>query len=241
MRLVEENLKDQLPKPLLTALEPLFAKARETLSETAKSTKERAWLKKVAVIPNSLRLIPPKVLPRIFNEVTDALYDETWVTLSYRDRRGNVKENFNFNPLAVVQQGERLYLVGHYEASNELRHLALHRILSARKTDVHAMRPAGFSLDEYLESSAFNYTADCATWIHLTFETTSPETVQQLTESPLALKQTITSVAPGRWTVDVPRIIDSMLLDQWFRTWEKKAQIEAIRKTVLETRSARRF
>lgn len=141
----------------------------------------------------------------------------------------------------MVQQGERLYLVGHYEASNELRHLALHRILSARKTDVHAMRPAGFSLDEYLESSAFNYTADCATWIHLTFETTSPETVQQLTESPLALKQTITSVAPGRWTVDVPRIIDSMLLDQWFRTWEKKAQIEAIRKTVLETRSARRF
>lgn len=65
--------------------------------------------------------------------------------------------------------------------------------------------------------------------------------MQQLTESPLALKQTITSVAPGRWTVDVPRIIDSMLLDQWFRTWEKKAQIEAIRKTVLETRSARRF
>ena len=103
------------------------------------------------------------------------------------------------------------------------------------------MQPTGFSLDRYLESSAFNYTADCATWIHLTFDTTSPETVQQLTESPLALRQSITSVAPGRWTVDVPRIIESMLLAQWFRTWEKKAQIENIRKVVLETKSARRF
>ena len=65
--------------------------------------------------------------------------------------------------------------------------------------------------------------------------------MQQLTESPLALKQTITAAAPGRWTVDVPRIIDSMLLDQWFRTWEEKAQIVNIRKTVLETKSARQF
>lgn len=232
-RLVEENLSHQMPRDLLKDLEPLFSKARETLKDTGVRTKEQAWLDKVAVVPNQLRLIPPAVLPRVFNEVSQALFEEKWLEVSYRNRDGKNKENKLVNPLGIVQQGECIYLVVQFETYTNIRHLALHRIYEARKTERLAQRPADFRLKDYLRSNEFNYTGEVVSWVSLTFETHDPVLMRRLTETKLAVNQTIRE-ENERWIVTVPRIIDSVLLDRWLLA----ERAENVRKEIIDQSTA---
>ncbi len=237
-RLVEENLLHQLPKDLLQSLQPLFAKARESLRETNGSSRKRAagaWIDKVAVVPDVQQLMPPDIKPRIFNEVSAALFEEKWLEVSYTNREGQKKEKKLVNPLAIVQQGPCVYLVVLFETYTDVRHLALHRLTSAKKTDRLAPRPAGFSLKKYLEEVEFNYTGPAVNWVSLSFETHNSVLALRLGETPLAPGQTIEQ-ADGAWTVRVPRIKSSPLLVQWLRAHDA----ENVRTSVIETRMPQR-
>ena len=237
-RLVEENLLHQLPKDLLQSLQPLFAKARESLKETQGNSRKRAagaWLDKVAVVPDVQQLMPPAIKPRIFNEVSAALFEEKWLEVSYTNRQGQRKEKKLVNPLAIVQQGPCVYLVVLFETYADVRHLALHRLTSAKKTDRLAPRPAGFSLKKYLEEVKFNYTGPTVDWVSLSFETRDSVLALRLGETPLAPGQTIEQTG-DTWTVQVPRIKSSPLLVQWLRAHDA----ENVRATVIETRTPQR-
>lgn len=227
-RLVEENLSHQIPGAFLKNLQPLFSKARETLKDSGARTKEQAWLNKVAVVPNQLRLISPTIKPRVFNEVSQALFEEKWLEVSYHNRNGEKKEKKLVNPLAIVQQGECIYLVVQFETYSNFRHLAIHRIDDARKTERLAQRPADFHLKDYLRCQEFNYTGPVVSMVGLTFETHNPVLVQRLNETKLAINQTIDE-SNGIWTVNVPQIIDSELLDRWLLA----ERAENVRKDVI--------
>lgn len=228
-RLVEERLANELPSAILKGLKPLFDKSREVLNEKSRSSKEYEWLKKVAVVPNTLKFLPPAIKPRIFNEVSEALYDEKWLEVKYHNAAGETKTK-TVNPLAIVQQGNRIYLICQFETFSNYRHIALHRIENAKETDRPASRPADFSLQHYLTHTEFNYTGDTVRWVHLTFQTRNPQTVAQLEESKFTNDQTIREVRKGVWKVDVPRIVDSILLDGWLKTWGEEAQISLVKK-----------
>lgn len=225
-RLVEENLSHQIPGAFLKNLQPLFSKARETLKDSGARTKEQAWLNKVAVVPNQLRLIPPTIKPRVFNEVSQALFEEKWLEVSYHNRNGEKKEKKLVNPLAIVQQGECIYLVVQFETYSNFRHLAIHRIDDARKTERLAQRPADFRLKDYLRCQEFNYTGPIVSKVRLAFETRNSVLALRLGETKLAPNQTIRK-ADDVWIVTAPQIIDSVLLDRWLLA----EQAENVRKT----------
>lgn len=237
-RLVEENLKYLLPKALLEGMKPLFDKAREfevTSDNTGSSRKAKAWLHKVAVVPDMLQLESPAIKANIFDEVSAALFEEKWLEVSYTNRQGQKKENKLVNPLAIVQQGPCVYLVVLFESYSEVRHLALHRLTAVRKTDRPAPRPENFDLDNYLKEVQFNCTGPTVNWISLTFETRDPVLAQRLSETKISKQQKIEKTG-DIWTVQVPRIKKSPLLDQWLRA----NCAENIRTTDLETRNPQR-
>lgn len=229
MRLVEENLNYQLPSEIAKGLAPIFAKARQVLNEEAKNTSEREWLKKVAVVPNALRFEPPRILPRIFNTVTEALYQDKMLKLRFHNASGKVKEK-NVSPLGLVQQDQRIYLVVQFETYDNFRHIALHRIEEAEILSRSASRPANFSIDAYVRSKPFNYCDDKVDRIRLSFETENKDTVATLRETPFNRTQTITELEKGRWKVEVAEIADSLLLDGWLNTWKEPGKLSRIRK-----------
>ena len=62
LRLAEEHLKYQLPTSIMKTLAPLFDSARRSLKEEGTSARQSAWMQKVAFVPDSISLMPPRIL-----------------------------------------------------------------------------------------------------------------------------------------------------------------------------------
>ncbi len=75
-------------------------------------------------------LLPPKIVPGVFEIVSESLYSNRWLHLDYRNSGGK-RGKVEVMPLGLAQQGPRLYLVCRYRGYDNERSLALHRILSA--------------------------------------------------------------------------------------------------------------
>ena len=231
LRLAEEHLRYQIPPRVEAAMRPFFSQAAATLNETTRSGAARDWLRKVAVVPNSLAFEPPEVKPRIFEKVSAALYDDRRIIVEFEKATGEVKKAC-VNPLGLVQQDVRNYLVVTYEGSEDIRHLALHRIRSVTPTVFPIERPAGFSLKRYIEQTqAFNYNRGL---IRLEFTFTNPVTKRTLAETPIKGRcQRIVPLEDGSgWRYSV-ELQDSRLLDGWLAMWAQEAGIRDVSKTPL--------
>ncbi len=226
-----------LPSTLMLSAQPLFEGAESSLdSEMAIAARE--WKSKVAVQPNQLPFIPPLILTRIFSAVTEALYYNKVLSLVYSSMSAPDDDRVRrVEPLGLVQQDVRVYLVCRYEGHKELRHMALHRMRSAEVMDRVFERPKEFSLDSYLAGTHFNYTKGGLGMIHLSFEFESPVTWRNLQETPLDVTQQITQIGRSRWrlTAEMP---DSKLLDGWLSAWKKDAKIKKIKKERICNRGA---
>ena len=229
--LVRAHLQHQLPGTLQDALHPLFESSEHLIHECANHHHARAWLNKVAVIPNTLPFVAPTIHPRVFKTVSNALYNERILEVTYAKPEDDIK-HYIVNPLALVQQGVRLYLVCTHAGHDGYRHLALHRIREAKALERNAIVPKDFNLQQYLKSVPFNYTFRPTRRIHLTIELTNPYSVNNLRETPLSDTQTITELSPNLWRVEAD-VIDSMLLDGWLATWQDEYGICSVNKTVI--------
>ena len=88
LRLAEEHLKYQVPARIMSALTPLFESARHALNETSAASKQNAWMQKVAFVPDSIALMPPTILMRIFDSVSEALYRDSKLDIEYQNVSG---------------------------------------------------------------------------------------------------------------------------------------------------------
>ena len=229
LKLVQEYLKFQLPGRLTKTLDPFFKAAQEQLdTPLGLVTKERHWLDKVAVVSDTLPRIPPKVLPRIFEDVTNALYEEKKIEVKYRNAKGETIKA-TLSPLGMVQQDGRLYLVCQFDGYDNYRHLALHRIDSVKQLKNDAQGTSHFKVKDYIKSRHFNYTGDKTRLIHLVLDFKNPQTKVYLEESPFNKTQKITEPEHGLFRLDVD-LIDSILVDGWIKTWEDEAQIVRVEK-----------
>lgn len=70
--------------------------------------------------------MPSKVLPRIFDAVSEALYSEKKLRIEYTNMNGKTTSAV-VSPLALVQQDVRLYLICQFDHFDNVVHLALHR------------------------------------------------------------------------------------------------------------------
>ena len=215
LRLSEERLKYLLPAPVIDSLRPMFDRARELMKEEAPNGDSAAWLKKVAVVPATVPVMPPEILPRIFKAVSRALWKNTKIEIQYINSE-EAQTNGVVSPLGIVQQEQRIYLVCIFDGYTDIRHLALHRIQAAKETEFPSQRPKDFSLDDYVKSRHFNFSNGGK--VRLSFMSSDKYLKQYLTETPFNRTQQISDLGKGNWSLEVT-LDDTSLIDAWIAAW----------------------
>lgn len=211
LRLAEEHLRHLLPAPLMKSLEGFFAQARMRLSDPAGARREQEWTRKVRVVSATLPLLPPPLAPAVFDVVSQALYENRWLEIEYRNARRQ-KRRHRIMPLGLAQQGASLYLVCRFQDFNNERTLAMHRILSAEMSDLRFERPKEFDLAAYEDEGRFQYGEGRR--IRLSFHIRK-EAGYHLLESRLSADQRVRECEDSYHVTAT--VLDSLLLARWLR------------------------
>ena len=156
LQLAHEHLRALLPPRVLRSMAPFFEQAGRTLDTAAHAERERQWQHKVRVVPASQPLLPPKIEPQVFEQVTTALQDNCWLNVRYRNASQREREACVM-PLGLVQQGTSLYLVCRFDGYDNERNLALHRMQHAQATLRAFSYPADFDLARYEADGRFGF------------------------------------------------------------------------------------
>lgn len=214
LNLAKEQLKYQLPPEVSNSLDYLFAESGEE-TPGREDRLRRKWIDKVAVVSGSIPMMPPRILSRIFNTVAAGLFEGKQIDISYTRSDGTDKK-VRVSPLGLVQQEVRLYLVGKYAGTDELRHFALHRMKDVEITDFLAEQVDDFNLKSYVRNNHFNY--GNGKKVHLKIEFTNPKTAVNMQETPFNPSQRIVKLDNGNYELTV-EMEDSILLNGWIESW----------------------
>jgi predicted DNA-binding transcriptional regulator YafY len=211
LTLAEQHLNNLLPAKLMRSMNSFFAQARSNIGPHSSAKREREWLQKVRVVSETQPLLPPKIKPGVFDEVSNALYANRWLALEYKNAAGKSSQT-EVMPLGLAQQGPRLYLVCRFPDYDNERSLALHRITSARATPREFERPKEFDLKKYDNDGRFGFGE--GKQIRLTFRI-SKAAGQHLLESPLSLDQQVVELE-DHYEISAT-VVDSARLQWWLR------------------------
>ncbi len=211
LTLAEQQLRQLLPPRLMKSMDGFFTQARTQLHEQSAAKRELEWLKKVRIVSTSQPLLPPKVDPVVFEQVSSALYSDQWLTVEYRNAAGNKLES-RIMPLGLAQQGQRMYLVCRFDGYDNERCLALHRIHSAKASSFTFERPPEFDLKKFDDDGRFGY--GDGQKINLSFRI-EKDAGLHLLESPLSDDQQV--VEDDETYLITATVVDSDMLDWWLR------------------------
>jgi len=209
--LAESHLTNLLPARLMKSMSAFFAQARRNLGPESNAKREREWASKVRVVATSQPLLPPKIDPKVFEVVSEALYCNQWLTIDYKNARGKLS-NAEVMPLGLAQQGPRLYLVCRYQAYENERSLALHRIVSAEASTLTFDRPKEFDLKQYDDDGRFGFGEGQRIRLHFRIEKAAG---LHLLESPLSADQVVEEL-PDAYEITAT-VVDSAMLERWLR------------------------
>jgi len=212
LHLAEEHLKNLLPARLIKSMEGFFSQAKRNLGPDSSSRLEREWPGKVRVVATNQPLLPPKIVPGVFEAVSEALYSNRWLHLDYRNSGGK-RNRVEVMPLGLVQQGPRLYLVCRYWGYDNERNLALHRILSAEVSTFAFDRPKEFDLKKYDDDGRFGFGE--GERIRLTFRI-DRDAALHLLETPLSSDQQVVEFNDEQLEITAT-VVDSAMLKWWLR------------------------
>lgn len=218
MILAEQNLRHQLPTSLMKSLQGFFDQARRNLSLSqsgTSATRAREWMSKVRVVSTTLPMEPPKIKPEVFEQVSQALYNNRWLEISYTNGLGKQTKT-KVMPLGLAQQGVRMFMPCRFEGYDDIRNLALHRIQSAQSSTQPFQRPADFDLQAYDDKGRFAFGQGLRLTIQVWIK---DELAVLLAESPLAPDQEISPHAKGKpGFLLTATVTDSALLVWWLRS-----------------------
>jgi predicted DNA-binding transcriptional regulator YafY len=148
LTLAEQYLRNLLPASLLKSMSGFFSQARGNSAPLGDESLEREWLSKVRVVSETQPLLPPDIRKGVFEEVSQALFLNRWLAITYQNSGGK-RTNAEVMPLGLAQQGPRIYIVCRFTGYDDERILALHRILAAEVTNKSFLRPKEFDLAKY--------------------------------------------------------------------------------------------
>lgn len=213
LTLAEQHLRGILPASLMKSMEGFFTQARTNLDPYTNTgaQREREWLSKVRVISTTQPLLPPKIKPGVFEQVSSALFGNLWLKLSYKNAEGVVSQ-IEVMPLGLAQQGPRIYLVCRYRDYDNERSLALHRIISAESSTMHFDRPKNFNLKKYDDDGRFGFGQGKR--IKLSFQITK-DAGYHLLESMLAEDQQVVELKDGYEITAT--VVETAQLEWWLR------------------------
>lgn len=211
LALAEQHLRNLLPARLMKSMDGFFVQARGNLAPHANPGREREWLSKVRVVSTTQPLLPPKIRPGVFEEVSNALFGNLWLTVDYKSAAGK-KTNTEVMPLGLAQQGPRLYLVCRFRNYDDERSLALHRILSAQASTLTFERPKEFDLKKFDDDGQFGF--GTGRRIRLTF-CIDKNAGFHLLESPLSNDQQVTEIG-DQFKISAT-VVETAQLEWWLR------------------------
>ena len=79
LMLAKQYLKGILPANILNSMESFFKQVEYNLVYDANKTSGSEWLNKVAIAPTSQPLLPAKIEPEIFAQISTALYQNRFL------------------------------------------------------------------------------------------------------------------------------------------------------------------
>ena len=211
LTLAEQHLRSLLPANLMKSMDGFFTQARANLAPYSNAKREREWLKKVRVVSTTQPLLPPKVKPGVFEQVSNALYANQWLAVDYENAAGKCTQA-EVMPLGLAQQGPRLYLVCRFQGYDNERSLALHRIHNANASTLTFERPKDFDLEKYDNDGRFGFGEGKR--IRLTFRI-NKEAGFHLLESPLSGDQYVVELDDS-YEISAT-VVDTAMLDWWLR------------------------
>ncbi len=231
LTLAEQHLRNLLPAKLMKSMESFFAHARTKLAPLGNAQREREWLSKVRVVSETQPLLPPKIKPGVFDEVSNALYGNRWLNVDYQNAAGK-KTKADVMPLGLAQQGPRLYLVCRFQGFDSERSLALHRIVAAKASTLTFERPADFDLKKFDEDGQFGFGQGKR--IRLSFSI-DKDAGAHLLETPLSEDQQVKDL--GDELRISATIVDSAVLGRWLLGFGD--QIRGVRKSTFSVANKR--
>lgn len=209
LTLAEQQLGSLLPTPLMKSMDGFFTQARSQLGDKTTPQREREWLDKVRVVSASQPLLPPKINPEVFEQVSHALYGNQWLEIDYQNANGK-KTIAKVIPLGLVQQGPCMYLVARFDGYDDERNLALHRFISAQASTLTFARPRDFNLKQFEADGRFGF--GDGTKIRLSFRVKKAEGLH-IVECPLSVDQQVVELDDAYEITAT--VLESDMLDWW--------------------------
>ena len=218
LKIVESTLKPLVPRSMQETLNVYFKEADNKLKLLSKNTNHANWVDKVRNVSPALSLLPPKIDDAVLDTVQAALLKDKQVEVEYQSMGNDHASAQLLNPLAMVQRGPVTYLVATMNSYSDIRLYAVHRIQGAKQKDNNVIVPDGFSIDEYINNGALNF----STGKKIKLQAKVDEGLCRiLEETPLALDQTITYK-------DDCSMVTATVDDSWQLTWWLLSQGSAI-------------
>ncbi len=213
--LASEHLAHLLPHATVDYLKPHIARSQNVI-EKAQDCGVGAWNRAVRAIPSTLPTQPPSIDREVLEAVHDALTAHRQLDVVYRRRGEEDDRTYVVNPLGLVYRDAIAYLVctlWHYQ---DVKQLAVHRIVSAELTDNVATGPEDFDLDAYIDAGEFAFKLG-ADPIHLVARFDERAAVRLL-ETPIAADQTSSVADDGRVQI-CATLHDTVQLRVWLRSY----------------------
>jgi len=217
LHLVEKTVKPLLPSSVLKALQPSFQQAAEKLKALELENQEAQLARKVRAVPQTLQRLPPAIDATVLEQVQSALIANEQIDARYRSMGKTADTPMQLqlrrlHPLGLIQRGPVTYLAATADAHTDVRLYALHRMRSAVRTYENANRPAGFDLDDYINSNAPLFGGGKPTLLKARV---AEELARILDETPLSAKQTLTQPKSKSSRV----LLEAEVLDSWQLRW----------------------
>ena len=212
LTLAEKQLGALLPSSVMKGMEGFFVQARANVEFHANAKLEREWLSKIRVVSETQPLLPPKIVPGVLEEVSNALYSNLWLEVDYKNAAGESKTKVEVMPLGLAQQGPRLYLVCRFKGYENERSLAMHRVISAKATKAAFFRPKEFDLQKYDDDGRFGFGEGNKVKLSFRIDKTAG---RHLLESPLSLDQDVKELS-DQFEI-CATVVDTKQLQWWLR------------------------
>jgi predicted DNA-binding transcriptional regulator YafY len=154
-KLVEAHLQRLLPRSTLYYLAPWFQTATGVLDNHGNGL--AAWPGKIRVLSRGLPQQPPVIDAVVQAAIYQGLLQERRLAVTYQPPWFEGTKDYVVNPLALVVRDGLVYLVCTMWDYGDVRHLLLHRMLSAELMEEAAPGLDGFDLDAHIAQGEFSY------------------------------------------------------------------------------------
>lgn len=238
LQILQRYSTHQLPELAQKTLKGLFDMAATRLkrSNDAREQQYADWPLKIAMMGGGFQLVRPKLDDKAFYPITNALFTERILKITYRKPGSADKpQAYKLMPLALVESAEGLlYLVAKtfYQdgfVPNPARY-RVDRIASAKVDDESFPYPPDFNLTKYIEKDrAMEFFEEQATAVVLRV---SGFLAQLLQETPISEDQRVTQNKDGSVTIHAT-VVPSMRFRWWVLAHD--AQIEVMSPKRLRT------